>query len=392
MNFLMVHNRYLIRGGEDECFESEGALLREKGNSVVEYIQDNQRIVKLGGIATALRTIWSGETFREIDRLLSNDPCDLVSVHNFFPLISPAVFYAARKHHTPVVWTLHNYRFFCLNGLCFRDGDVCERCLGKSFPWPGVRYACYRNSRAGSFVVACMVAFHRLIKTWSRKVDAFIVLTDFARGKFIQAGLPAEKIFIKPNFVLPDPGLGSGDGGYALFVGRLSEEKGVHLLLETWRRLEASLPLWIVGDGPLTEEVLQAAQTDKRIRYCGRLPHDETMKIMQSASFLIFPSSWYEGMPRTIIEAFAAGLPVLCNDLGAMHCMVVDGKNGLFFQRNSVNDLEDKIKGLVDHPDTLAEMRYSARHTFEENYTAQISYQKWLELMDLIAERKKAAS
>jgi glycosyltransferase involved in cell wall biosynthesis len=389
MRIVLAHNHYLVRGGEDESCEAEALLLRAHGDEVVEYFQDNRRINKLGKFSSAGRTIWSFETYREVVELLQSQSFDLVYVQNFFPLISPSIFYAAKKMHVPVIWTLRNYRSFCLNGLCYRQGDICEKCLGKWFPWPGVRYSCYRGSRAGSGVVALMLGFHRLIRTWSRKVDAFMALTDFARQKYIQAGLPAQKIFVKPNFVIPDPGIGAGDGKYALFVGRLNEEKGVPLLLDAWQRLKIPIPLWIVGDGPLTEEVQRAAVSNALIKYCGRLPHENTLQLMQSAVLLVFPSCWYEGMPRTLIEAFATGLPVVCNDLGAMHSMVVDGKNGLFFEEHSASDLALKVDFLYNHPESVAEMRHWARQSYEKDYTAQLSYRRWMEIVTAITGRNE---
>jgi glycosyltransferase involved in cell wall biosynthesis len=196
-------------------------------------------------------------------------------VQNFFPLISPAVYYAARAEGVPVVQTLRNYRLLCSNGLFFRDGHVCEDCLGKTLPWPGVIHACYRESRAGTVPVAAMISIHRALRTWTRMVDVYIALTEFARQKFPEGGLPAKRIVTKPNFVHPDPGPGEGQGGYAMFVGRLSSEKGVGTLLEAWERLGGRIPLKVVGDGPLASRMIEASRKPLGIEWLGRRPLEE---------------------------------------------------------------------------------------------------------------------
>jgi glycosyltransferase involved in cell wall biosynthesis len=259
MRVLMVHCRYQIRGGEDECFEAEQRLLRAAGVEVEVYEDDNRRIDELGGLRTALDTVWSQRSYAAIRERLRQKPCDLVHVHNFFPLISPAVYHAAQAEGCAVVQTLHNYRLSCPSGIFYRDGQVCEDCLGKPVAWPAVVHGCYRGSRAGSAAIATMLAGHRLLGTFARQVDLYVALNEFMRRKAIAGGLAPERVVIKPNFVDPDPGIGDGEGGFALFVARLNPEKGVPQLLAAWQRLGARIPLKIVGDGPLTPMVQEAA-------------------------------------------------------------------------------------------------------------------------------------
>src|SRR5437773_765730 len=227
MKILVVHNYYKQAGGEDQCVAAEVEMLQAHGHEVTQYVLHNDAIDRMSRLEVATRTIWSRRAYREIRELIHSHRPEIAHFNNTFPLISPAAYYAARAEKVGVVQTLHNFRLLCPNALFFRAGRVCEDCLGKSIPWPGVVHKCYRGSRAASATTAAMLAVHRMLGTWREAVDTYIALTDFGRQKFIEGGLPPEKIAVKPNFVHPDPGPGAGTGGYAIFVGRLSEEKGL---------------------------------------------------------------------------------------------------------------------------------------------------------------------
>ena len=283
MRLLSVHNTYKIRGGEDESRESEEKLLRERGHTVDVYEESNDRIQDLNAAQLAIKTVWSQETYKNISIKLNRQPYDIIHVQNFFPLISPAVHYAAKKSGIPVVQTLRNYRLLCPNALFFRSGKVCEDCLGKAIPWPGVMHSCYREDAAASTAVATMITAHKALKTWTRTVDLFVTLTEFSRQKFIEGGLPADKIVVKPNFVFPDPGVGGGHGNYALYVGRLSVEKGIDTLIDAWNQLNIEIPLKIVGDGPLLNQVEKAARCLPQIELLGRRPLAEVHDLMGEA-------------------------------------------------------------------------------------------------------------
>ncbi len=371
---LSVHNFYRQPGGEDRVFADEAALLEQHGHTVVRYEEHNRRIAG-AGIAAAGSTVWSDRSFRRLRSVMREQTCDVAHFHNTFPLISPASYYAARAANVPVVQTLHNYRLICPAASLLRDGAVCEECIGRA-PFPGVVHGCYRGSRPATAAVAAMLTIHRASGTWQRMVDVYIAPSEFARQKLIAGGLPAESIVTKPNFVAPDPGAGSGDGGYALFAGRLSEEKGVHTLFQAWESLGTAIPLLVSGDGPLSEMYRPAT-------LMGHQPRAKIFELMRNASVLIFPSICYECAPMTVIEAFACGLPVIASNIGSIPEFVDHGRTGLLFHPGDAEDLVRQVRWTLEHPDRLALMRQAARQEFEAKYTAERNYKLLTEVYEL---------
>ncbi|MFQ3615157.1 MAG: glycosyltransferase [Cyanobacteriota bacterium] len=380
MHILSIHNTYQIRGGEDESCAAEQQLLREHGHQVDLYEENNNRIQTLNLIQTALETVWSAESYQAVRQHLAQHTVDVVHIQNFFPLISPSVHHAAKDAGVPVVQTLRNYRLLCPNALFFRAGRVCEDCMGKPIPYPGVLHGCYRESRAASAVVSAMLVTHRLLKTWVQTVDCFIALTEFARQKFIEGGLPADKIIVKPNFVNPDPGIGDGRGGYMLYVGRLSVEKGLDTLIEAWQRLNPPFPLKIVGDGPLADLVETATRQQPAIEWLGRQPMPAVYKLMGNATAVIFPSKWYETFGRVAVEAFAKGTPVIASKIGAIAEVVQSGYTGRHFCPGDPDDLAQQVKWVLDNPVAWQQMRQNARAEFSAKYTAQANYQMLIDI------------
>lgn len=378
MKILMLHNRYLLPGGEDQSAAAEAALLSRYGHEVELLEEDNRSVVELGKARTALRTLWSPESLSRIEEKLRAGRFDILHVQNFFPLWSPSVYYAASRCGVPVVQTLRNYRLICSNAVFFRENRVCEDCLGRFAPWPGILHACYRESRAASSVVAAMIGLHKLAGTWRNRVNAYIALTEFARDKFIAGGLPAEKITVKPNFIDPAPLPGNGGGGYALFVGRLSAEKGISTMIEAWNTAAAALALKIAGDGPLQELVKAAAAVNPKIQYLGRTTPQQTIELMRAAEFLVFPSSTYEGMPRTVIEAFAVATPVVASNLGATATMVIPGKTGFHFAAGNVSELRAMIEWCARNLDQARALRPNALAAFEASYTGAANLEQLL--------------
>jgi glycosyltransferase involved in cell wall biosynthesis len=380
MNILAVHNRYQIRGGEDECYEAEVELLRSRGHAVAVYEETNDRIASLNPWQMASRTIWSRESYAAVRDRLHQEHSEILHVHNTFPLISPSIYYAAKQQGVAVVQTLHNYRLLCPNALFFRDGRVCEDCLGKGIPYPGILHSCYRNSLPASTVVAAMLSLHRAMRTWIEQVDVYIALTNFARQKFIASGIPAEKIVLKPNFVASDPGNGEGHGGYMLYVGRLSAEKGLDVVLKAWELLGHQIPLKIVGEGPLSALVAATADRMSQVEWLGRQPLPMVHELMGAATAVILPSKWYETFGRVAMEAFAKGTPVIASNLGAIAEVVEPERTGLHFQAGDAADLAATVEWLLAHPSQWTEMRQEARAEFLANYTAEKNYQTLLRI------------
>jgi glycosyltransferase involved in cell wall biosynthesis len=388
---LLVHNHYQQPGGEDRVFADELGLLCRNGHEVIQLTADNRNISKMGGLALAAGTVWNAGGYRQLRKLLGERKPQVMHVHNTFPLLSPAVYYAARSCGTPVVQTLHNYRFLCPGATFFRDEEPCEECLGKLMPWPGVVHACYRRSRPASAVVATMLAVHRFLRTWSRTIDVFVALTEFSRNKFIQAGIPEEKIAVKPNFVYPDPGMGLGRGKYALFAGRLAPEKGLDVLLTAWRQLGREAPLKIVGDGPMEPQVAEVASRIKNVEVLGRRSREDVLALMRDAAFLVLPSQGYEAFPLVLAEAYAAGLPVIASGHGSLGGLIDDGRTGLVFRNGDAEDLAGKVMWALTHPRQLAEMRQEARAEFMAKYTAERNYSALMKIYECAIDGRGVA-
>ena len=380
MRILRVHNYYQQAGGEDAGVASEVELLTSRGHTVIPHFVHNDAIDGMSRLTVAGKTIWNRDSAADLRRMLTGHRPDVVHFDNTFPLVSPSAYYAARDAGVPVIQTLHNYRLLCVNATLFRDGRVCEECVGRAIPWPGVQHACYRNDHKASAVVAAMLSFHRAIGTYRRAITTYIALTEFARRKYIQGGLPASRIVVKPNFLERDPGVGPGDGRFALFVGRLTEEKGVRVLIDAWRHIGDRLPLKVVGSGPLEGELAAAADGVAGVQRLGRQPLERVMQMMGEATVLVFPSTWYEGLPRTIVESFAKGTPVIASDLGSMAELVDHGRTGFKFRPGDAADLARQIERLVSDPGLLPALRRAARDEYEQKFTADQAYDALMQI------------
>jgi len=389
MKILLAHNFYQSSSpsGEDSVFKSEKKLLANRtadlGGGLITFERYNDDINKYSSIRKtwlSINTIWSYESYAGIKDIIKKENPDIAHFHNIFYLISPSVYFACKDAEIPVVQTLHNFRLFCVNGLLLRDGLICEGCIGK-LPWRGVVNACYRNSRVYSVTVALTESLHRFLGTWKDKVDAYIVLTEFNRKKFVECGLPEEKVFVKPNFLLDPPEPEYSNNGYAAFLGRLSTEKGLNVLIDAFKRLQSPTTKWvhlkIIGDGPLRGQIEEEvkAQQIHYIEAAGRKTFDESMELLKGARFLIIPSVWYEGFPMIILEAFACGKPVIASRLGALAELVGDGKTGLLFEPGNPEDLASKISWMLENEISCCEMGKNARKVFEERYTAEKNYE-----------------
>ncbi len=394
MKILLVHESYVHTGGEDTVFASETDMLRRFGHTVLRYVEDNRRIAGIGPLRMAVKTHWSSASYEKLTLLLRRESPEVAHFHNTFPLISPSAYYACRNAGTPVVQTLHNYRLVCPGALLLRNGRVCEDCLRRRLPWPGMLHSCYRGSRIQSAAVASMLAFHRLLGTWRREVDLFIAPTVFAKKEFARGGLPEKRIAVKPNFVYPDPGSGKCGGGYALYSGRLSSEKGVSVLLGAWRGLKG-IPLSIAGDGPLMDLARQFAldRPERDVRLYGQCSRAEVFTLMKDARALVFASTCLESFSMVIAEAFACGLPVIAPDSGAAAELVEDRRTGLLFRSGEPHDLADKLAWLWSHTEEARRMGLEARAEFEAKYSMERNYPQLMEIYSrAMSNRRGTAS
>jgi len=396
VKIVLVHNTYQQPGGEDVIFEQEHQMLLHAGHQVITYCRNNWEVDSYSGIrriGLAKRTIWASDTRQEFLQLLRREKPDVVHVHNTFVMISPSIYSACCEAMVPVVQTLHNYRLLCPAATFFRDGKVCEECMEGSL-WQGVRHACYRRSYTATAVVALMLATHRMRDTWNREISCFVALSEFARNKFVQGGLREEKIFVKPNFVYPDPGARTGDGDYALFVGRLSPSKRVHTVLEAWKRLPVSIPIVIIGGGPdqeqLKAEAARAGLTN--VHFKGQMPREQTLAAINNARLLVFASEWYENFPVTLVEAFACSTPVICSRMGVMEELIADGRTGLHFTPSDPVDLALKVQWAWAHPEEMRVLGRGARAEYEAKYTAEKNYPLLMQIYERAMQRSPTQS
>jgi glycosyltransferase involved in cell wall biosynthesis len=415
LKVLLLHNRYQHPGGEDVVFRAEEAMLTAARHRVLPFVVNNDSIHADGTwqrVKLSAQTVWSRESYREVKALLGREKPDVAHFHNTFPLISPSAYYACREAGVPVVQTLHNYRLLCPAGTFRQNGSICQKCVTGGLS-NGVLHGCYRDSRAATAATALMLGAHRWLGTWNEAVDCYVALTEFSRRKFIEGGLPAEKIVVKPNFVSPDPlencsgdvpiaeskmidgGPRSGrgrrrppiQGEYALYVGRLSYEKGVRTLLRAWQK--TSIPLHVVGDGPLRQELeaFSSGHDLSSVTFHGHVTSALLIPVMKRARFLVLPSEWYESFPVTLAEAFACGVPVIASRLGAMQEIVEDGRTGLHFTSGDADDLAAKVEWAWTHPEEIQAMGRAARAEYETKYTAERNYDMLMGIYQRVLQR-----
>ncbi len=369
LRVLIAHNFYQQRGGEGSVVNAEIELLQRRGHEAELFSRHNDEIDQIGKIAAAVQAIWSVRTVTDLTNRIATFKPDVVHAHNTFPLISPSLYSATARAGVPVVQTLHNFRLLCPQAMFLREGRVCEDCLGK-LPWRGVMHRCYRGSAPQTAVLASMIGVHRALETYQSKVSRYIALTEFSRTKFIAGGLPGEQISVKPNFV-DAPRSVEGERGGGLFVGRLSGEKGIAVLLDALNRMPGS-GVDVVGVGP--EEARFRGHNGVRLH--GWLEQTVILERMRAAAFLVVPSICYENFPVAIVEAFACGLPVIASRLGAMAEIVRDGETGLLFEAGNADDLAQKMAWAEANPAALREMGANARREYEAKYTPETNYRQ----------------
>jgi glycosyltransferase involved in cell wall biosynthesis len=399
MRIVLAHNYYgsSAPSGENVVFAAESALLRDRGNTVLEFTRHSDEIRGTGirgTLAGAFSTPWNPFSKRALERLIQRERPSIIHVHNSFPLLSPSIYHINTKEPVARVLTLHNYRIFCAAGIPMRAGLPCTKCLDWRSISPGLQYGCYRNSRAATIPMGVMIALHRRLHTWTSQVDAFIALTPFQKDVLCSAGLPRDKVHIKPHFYPdpPSPLPWNERDEKVVFVGRLGLEKGVHVLIDAWRQFGARAPLLeLIGDGPERSSIerrIQESGLADRIALCGQLPFPAAQEKIARARLLILPSLWFEAFGLVVLEALALGVPVAASRIGSLPCMIDDGVNGVLFEPGNPNDLCRKLQLLWSSQDMLKAYSIAARNEFESKHTADTNYEIMMDIYTKAIERR----
>jgi len=385
MKILVIHNSYQERGGEDEAVASEMKMLERFGQKVISYTHrsnvDIQQFPILKKLLFFFKEVyWSPIIYKEIKTIIQRERPDVAHIHNTFLALTPSVYEACLNEKVPIVLSLHNYRFLCPIGTFFRQGHICHDCL-KYGRFSAIKHRCWKNSYFLSWVIVGVV--NRLHKKdfLLNSVTRFIALSSFSLKMFVKNGFPKEKFSLKTNCLHEDPGVGQQDGEYALFVGGLFTYKGVVVLIEAWNRLRQVIPLKVIGQGPLLED-LKRINKKANIEFLGRRPWEETMDYMKRALFLVFPSQCYEICPRVIIEAYACGVPVIASDIDSIKDFLVQDETGLLFRCGDALDLANKVENLLENRQKIREMKQKARKLYEEKYSLEENYSQLIHIYE----------
>ncbi|SIR25245.1 glycosyltransferase [Pontibacter lucknowensis] len=393
MRILIIHNYYKQAGGEDTVFHAEAALLEQHGHQVEKLTFSNKEVNSLSEkLKAALGVVYNPGSAKLVEERIKAFQPDVIHVHNFFPLLSPAVFYVAQRMQVPIVMTLHNYRLVCPSALLYYNGKVQLENLRKTFPMGAIRQKVYRDSAVQTASVVLTTGMHKLLGTWQQKVDKFIALTPAAAELFRNSSLKlkTKQLAVKPNFT-QDLGRGYPEReNFFLYVGRLTPEKGIETLLRA-HRLQ-NFPLKIVGDGPLRGRVEQYAAANQGIEYLGFQNRDQVLELLKSARGLIFSSEWLETFGMTIIEAFSTGTPVIAAKMGGAAQLVEDGVNGLHYSPGKAEELAERVHHLQQYPRLIRQLGTAARQSYEVKYTPEVNYRLLLSIYeDVIRSKKKNA-
>ncbi|MFC2141479.1 glycosyltransferase family 4 protein [Acidobacteriota bacterium] len=387
MKVLMIHNFYVNRGGEGQSALKEKWLLEKNGHTVIWYTKDNRRISgypRLRRWFLFFTFLYSRSTYKDIRRIAREERPDVAHIHNIWLLISPSVYYALKRSSVPIVQSVHNFRYFCINGLALNNrGEICEKCAGLK-----LRHAvfgrCYHHSLLQSLIIAGVLLIHRRLGTF-RKIDRFVFPSRFLRDKLTACGIPAQKSVVKANFVDLDALCPSQDGeDYAVFMGRIAPEKGLAALIEATSGIPG-LQLRIIGDGPQRSELesmVQEREMEDRVQFLGYFREDSRFDIVKRARCLVFPSECYENQPHAILESLALGVPVIASRIGGNPELIQDGENGSLFEPGNPADLREKITGLLAGLQDLSTMRRQCRKGLMNRHDEQHAYQELVKVYE----------
>jgi len=366
LKVLLVHTYYQIKGGEDSVFTQETELLKTEHTVRALSFQNKTGWKGALQFIFSIYNIYAGFKLR---RAIKEFAPDVIHFHNLHFAIGPIAILIAKRHNIPVVLTLHNYRLLCPSAILQYNGSLFTDSLRSAFPWTAINLKVYRNSKFQTFWLAFVIFFHKKLGTW-KKVDRYIALTEFSKDLFAKSSfeLSDNQICTKPNFVESSNNIKKQREGHFLFVGRLMEEKGIDILLNAFKNSQYKLQ--IAGSGPLLTEVLQFCKSNNNVTFLGNLSKSEVLDAMSRCTALIFPSTWFEGMPMTILESFSLGTPIIASKIGAMETMIIDGYNGIHFETGSSQALLSAVIRW-NSVTTLEQSDYrkNATESYMQNYT-----------------------
>jgi len=347
--------------------------------SEVDYNNHNGDILKK--LKTAVNLIYSVEAEKKMEVLINDTRPQLAHLHNIYHQISPSILRALKRHGIPVVMTLHDFKLACPSYTFLRNGTPCEICEGRHF-YKAVIHRCVKNSYLSSLLCATEMYLHKMLQTYSKGVDVFIVLSQFSKEKMIRYGLPEEKIEVLPNCIDVDqyhPHKMVGD--YVLFLGKLSEKNGIFTLVQAMKHIP-EVKLKVAGEGemgPLLKEYV-AREGLKNLEFLGFVTGEKLAKLMQGCYFTVFPSLCYHNCPMSVLESLASGKPVLASDLGSVPEFVEDGVDGLLFEAGDPTDLAEKIKYLFRKPPLVKKMGIAGRLKIESRFSSETYYPRLLKI------------
>lgn len=398
LRVLVVHNRYRSEqpSGENNVVDQEVALLADAGHEVAQFERRSDDIASmslLGKASVPLRVPWNRAVRAELAARLRAHPPDVVHVHNTFPLLSPSVVAACADAGVPAVATLHNYTMACAPGTLYRDGQVCTDCVGSS-PLPAVRHGCYRGSRLATVPIAVSLAANR--ERWWSGITRFFCISQAQRRILVRAGMPQERLVVKHNFVADAGVRRTSPGEHVLYLGRMTEEKGVRLLMAAWDELTAAgglgVPLVLAGTGPMQDEVARWAAGHADVRYTGLLSRPQCRDLTARSVAVVAPSSWLEAFGLIVVEAMAAGVPAVASAHGAFVELVDDGVTGLLHTPGDHRSLADRLRRMVAEPERNRDMGDAARRRYEQGFTPAVGLDRLVAgYRDAIASHRRSA-
>ena len=375
INVLMAHNYYKVPGGEDTVFHNEIKMLEKNGHQVTKYTRHNDEIKS--GVLSKLRlvidTIFSLKTYKEVKKLIDENDIDVVHVHNTLPLISPSIYYAARAKKVPVVQTIHNFRLLCPGATFTRCGEICEDCVSKGLE-QSLKHKCYRNSLSQTFIMYTMLKLHRIIGTYN-KINC-ITLTEFNKQKLSSLIKDESKIYVKPNFVENREQIERKLEDYFVYIGRLDDIKGINFLVNTWKKVDKNIDLYIIGTGLEEEKIKKFIKNNdiKNIKLLGFMQRENAFEIISKSRAIIVPSKWYEGFPMTIVESFSLGVPIIGSKIGNIESIIEESFNGLLFESNNEKELKSTVERVFYDKTLNKYLEVNAYNTFRDYYNDQVNY------------------